>query len=295
MVLTCLAATAQIGPAIKHEPGTKGGEGPEAKGKSAGKAETGIPGGLAGDSFPGPEIGLRLVAGQRNATADANKGALGYTSSPLIEVTQPRADTLLITMTGMAVAGGLPCEESRAEVMFELMQSFAVIRDRPSQFPVKLVLEAQLMGLFRANRDGAGVATVTVPAEACITTGGTTVSRVGFQPRTFSGKDIIMISDRSPPVEALVLPGELTLHQKFAFACAHPKKCFHKNVVMAVFGEAGRMPEWVHLLDPYRDLPRNRDLGFRVAIRVEPAPAAAAPAAAAPAALPLPRPMVPPE
>jgi hypothetical protein len=223
--------------------------------------------------------GLRLVAGQRAATAEGHRGALGYTSTPLIDVTQPRADMLLVTMTGATAAGGVPCEDSFAELVFDLSQVFTVVDDRlasrPAPRPVKLVLEAQLIGLFRANRDGAGTAAITVPAEACISAGGTPVSNVGFPGRTHSGKDALLISDRTPAVEALVLPGEFVLGQKMTIRTSHPKKCFHKNVVMAVFGEVGRHPEWLNLLDPVRDLPRGRDLGFRVTVRVEPVPPSA--------------------
>jgi hypothetical protein len=224
-----------------------------------------------------PEVtGLRLTAGQRVATAEARHGALGYTSAPLIEVVQPRADAIVVTMSGTAAAGGLPCETSSAELVFDLSQAFTVHDDRPgartAPRPIRLVLEAQLVGMFRGNRDGAGVAAITVPAEAFITAGGMALAHVGLPGRSHCGKDTLLISDRSPAVEALVPPGEYALNQKITIRCSHPKKCFHKNVVMAVFGDTGRAPDWLNLLDPVRDLPKGRDLGFRVAVRAESAP-----------------------
>lgn len=252
-----------------------------------------------GEPAPKPEpaakaglTGLRLVAGQRTATADGRHNGLGYTSAPVIDVTQPQPDVLIVTMTGVATAAGLPCNESYAEVGFDLSQNFAVVADRPPPRPVRLIVEGQLVGLFRGNREGAGVAEISVPAEATVTAGPAPVATVGFPGRTHTGKDVVLISDRTPPVEVVILPGEFNLAQKFAIRCSHPKKCFHKNVVMAVFGNLGRAPEWLGLLDPARDLPRGQDLGFRVAIRVEPAPAvsipAAVPAAPPPAVLPQP-------
>lgn len=222
--------------------------------------------------------GLRIVAGQRAATAEGRHAGLGYTPAPVIDVTQPRPDVLLVTMTGAAVAGGLPCGDSYAEAAFDLSQNFAVVSG-PVPHPVRMVVEAQLIGLFRGNRDGAGMAEISVPAEALVTAGATPVATVGFRGRTHTGKDVVLISDRTPPVEAIVLPGEFNLAQKFAVRCSHPKKCFHKNVVMAVFGNLGKPPEWLGLLDPTRDIPRGPDLGFRVAIRVEPAPVLPHPAA----------------
>jgi hypothetical protein len=220
-------------------------------------------------ALPLPAGGVRIELGQRNAIAEARRGALGYTSAPVIDVAQPRADLLLVTMAGMAAAAGLPCENSEAGIAFDLVQDFKVIDDRPNPRPLRLILEAQLTGLFRGNRDGAGTA-MSTPAEATVTAGGAAVAHAGFPGRAHTGKDILVISDRTPTIETIIGPGEYNLCQKFAIRCTHPKKCFHKNVVMAVFGDAGRTPEWMNLLDPSRDLPKGRDLGFRVAIRIEP-------------------------
>ncbi|HEY3787626.1 MAG TPA: hypothetical protein VGL71_02170, partial [Urbifossiella sp.] len=182
----------------------------------------------------GEASGLRIVAGHRLANADARRSALGYTSTPLIEITQPRADMLLASMTGMAAAGGLPCEDSNSEVAFDLSQAFTIVNDRNNNRPIRLSMEAQLIGLFRGNREGAGTAS-TLPAEAIISTGGVTAAHVGFPGRSHSGKDIMFISERSPSIEAIIGPGEFTLSQKFTIRCSHPKKLYHKNVMMAMF------------------------------------------------------------
>jgi hypothetical protein len=40
----------------------------------------------------------------------------------------------------------------------------------------------------------------------------------------------------------------------------------------AAFGTiGGRAPEWLGLLDPTWEIPRQRDLGFRVILRADPA------------------------
>jgi hypothetical protein len=241
----------------------------------------------------GDAAGLRIVTGERSAVAGGRLGALGHTSAPLIDVTQPRPDTLLVVMTGAAAAAGLPCESSHAEVTFDLAQNFTVVTDRPPTRPIRMVVEAQLIGMFRGNRDGAGVAEVSMPADASVTAGGALVAHVGFPGRSHAGKDTVLISERTPAVEALVVPGEYCLGQKFAIRCSHPKRCFHKNVVMAAFGDLGKVPEWLNVLDTARDLPKNKDLGFRVAIRVEPAPLIAAPLVQ-PQQLPQPQPVPPP-
>lgn len=251
------AVTAQE-PSSKGEPVQKSAQKEKApRGEAAPKAEA---------------TGLRLALGQRTATAETRRNGLGHTSTPQIDVTEPRADILEVAMTGTTAAAGLPCGESFAEVAFDLTQNFKVVSDRPDPRGYRLVMEGRLIGLFRGNREGAGVATITVPAEATVSAGGAPIVHLGFQGRSHSGKETVVISEHSPVFEAVVGPGEYCLTQRFAIRCSHPKKCFHKNVVMAVFGDAGRAPEWLSILDPTRDLPKGRELGFRVELRVEPLP-----------------------
>lgn len=213
---------------------------------------------------------LRLTLGHRSASAEGKRTGLAHTSAPLIDVTQPRPDTLAVAMTGLAAAGGLPCEDSAAEVAFDLDQVVQVVA--PPGAKVRLVLDAQLAGMFRGSRDGPGAATFSVPAEATVTAAGPgAVLHAAIPGRAYAGKDVLLVSDRAPAVAALVVgPGEVTLSQRFAVRCTHPKKCFHKNVVTAAFGpEAGKAPEWLSLLDPTRDIPKQRDFGFRVVLRAE--------------------------
>jgi len=224
---------------------------------------------VAAQEPAGPKAdGARLVLGHRAATAQGRRTGLAHTSAPLIDVAQPRPDTLVVTMTGLAAAGGLPCEDSAAEVAFDLAQGVTVVA--PPGARVRLALEGQLAGLFRGSRDGPGAATFSVPAEATVAGGPAAVLHVALPCRTYSGKDVLLVSDRSPVSEAVVGPGEYELTQRFAVRCSHPKRCFHKNVVTAAFGpEAGKPPEWSTLLDPTRDIPKSRDFGFRVVLRAE--------------------------
>jgi hypothetical protein len=162
-------------------------------------------------------VGLKL--GQRTAAADARRTGLAYNSAPLVDVTQPQPNVLVITLTGVAVAGGVPCEGSAAEIVFDLLQSVEVT-GRPNQ-PVRLSLDCQLAGMFRGSRDGAGVAT-TGDAEAAVGCRGTPVLQAAIPGRTHGGKDTVLVTDRTPVQEALVVPGEYCLSQKFSIRCSHP-------------------------------------------------------------------------
>jgi hypothetical protein len=228
---------------------------------------------------------VRIVLGPRAATADGRRSGLGYVSGPVVEVTQPRPDTVIVNMLGVVAVGGFPMGDSLAEALFDLNQQLR-IEAKPGVEQVQLIMEAQLAGLMRSNRPGAGAVTVG-PADAAVVGGGAPVLQVGFPSRTHTGTTTQFISDRAGPTEAIVAPGEYCLTQKFSLTGTHPKRCFHKNVATAMFApEYGRPAEWLVLLDPTREAPKVKDLGFRVLLHVAPAPPA-------PVVLPTPTPLLP--
>ena len=159
------------------------------------------------------------MLGHRARRRRDGETGLAHTSAPLIDVAQPRPDTLAVTMTGLAAAGGLPCEDSAAEVAFDLSQCVAV-RPHRAQGPDALTLDAQLAGLFRGSRDGPGVGTFSVPAEATVTAGAGMMLHAGLPVRTHTGKDVLLVSDRASAGRRRSSgPGEVTLCQRFAIRC----------------------------------------------------------------------------
>ena len=227
---------------------------------------------LTAVAAPAQTSPLRIVLGQRTGESVATRAGLAHAGGGVIDVGQPRPDGVVVTMSGLTAVGGLPCETSAAVVAFDVCQHFWVVHDRGDTRPVRLIAEAQLSGMMRANREGAGLA-ATDPAEAVVAASGSPpLLAVGFPGRALSGHQIRFVNDRQEPTAALLPPGEYTLTQRFAVRCDHPKRPFHKNVVISAFGgESSRMPEWLSILDPNRDLPKGRALGFQVTLRVEPA------------------------
>ena len=51
---------------------------------------------------------------------------------------QPSADTIVITMTGVSVAGGHPCKASVATMNFDLDQAFEIVFEKPEVKRAKL-------------------------------------------------------------------------------------------------------------------------------------------------------------
>src|SRR5262245_52598090 len=94
-----------------------------------------------------------VVIDQRVRRAQAIPDRQGFTHSGggNIDVQQPAPDTLVVTMTGVAVAGAHPCKDSVATVTFELAQEFEVRILKKGVKRAKLTLEARQIGLLRTH------------------------------------------------------------------------------------------------------------------------------------------------
>src|SRR5437899_10115339 len=71
---------------------------------------------------PGPSVTIGL--GSRQAQAVPSRQGFTHTGGGNIDVAQPAPDTVVITMTGVAVAGKHPLKESLAALHFDLVQGF---------------------------------------------------------------------------------------------------------------------------------------------------------------------------
>ena len=121
---------------------------------------------LLAQSAAAPAAKLNLFARQAKATPD--RVGFTHTGAGNIDVSQPSPDTIVLTMTGVAVAGGHPCKHSVASLAFDLEQCFEVSFDPKAVKNVRLTLEGRLIGLLRSHTKGAGSAEVSCShATAC--------------------------------------------------------------------------------------------------------------------------------
>ncbi len=219
---------------------------------------------------------FRILLGPRQGSSQLNKHGVALVHGGIINVTQPRPDAVIILMTGESIAAGIPCGESLASIVFDLVQDFQIESTNPRVIAqeARLHVEGQLVGMYRASRPGAGVA-VTVPsAHARLESHGVPLLEFGFDERILAeGQQKLFINDHFGPV-SLVVPcwTPLVFQESFGILSRHPPRLlFHRNVVYAAFGPGpSRLPEWVRLLDPAPEAPAG-DLGFRVVLQVEPA------------------------
>jgi hypothetical protein len=210
----------------------------------------------------------KIIPAQRTGTANGHQTGHGYTHIPALDVNVSKSDSIAVVMTGAAAAGGNPLECSRAEIVSEVTQVLRVA----GHGSLKLTMDAHLVGQLWCSRDGDGFAALS-SAEASLMADGGSILGVNFNGRTHTGKDVVFINDRLEPATAIVGPGEYVLMQRLVIEASHPKRCFHKNVAMSYFGpEGANPPEWLKIMAAHRDAPKQKDLGFRVIMKVENAP-----------------------
>src|SRR5947209_17770852 len=79
---------------------------------------------------PAPDVSL--VAGARSAKVVPLRSGCTHTGGGNIDVQQPSPDTLVVTMSGVAVAYGGPTGPASASQVFDLVQNFEVSFDKPT-------------------------------------------------------------------------------------------------------------------------------------------------------------------
>src|SRR5262249_22024207 len=140
-----------------------------------------------------------------------------------ILVQQPSPDVLVVTMTGVAVAGPCPCKVSAASVTFDLLQEFKVTPVKPDVGKVTLTLEARVIGLLRSHKCGGGSASMA-PAMATVTPcdSGPELAHVELQGHSVACGENLSVNDQVGPVCAPICCGKYALKQQFAIEAAYP-------------------------------------------------------------------------
>src|SRR5262245_56661626 len=67
-----------------------------------------------------------ITLGARHGHVTPLRSGFSHTGAGTIDVAQPTPDVVVVTMTGVAAAGGHPCRDSVASLNFDLSQSFEV-------------------------------------------------------------------------------------------------------------------------------------------------------------------------
>jgi hypothetical protein len=208
-----------------------------------------------------------IVLGPRHGHVTPSRCGFSHTGSGIIDVAQPAPDTVVVTMTGVAIAGGHPCRDSRAAMQFDLDQSFQVSFDSPKLRKAKLVVEGRVIGLLRSECKGIGSAEEG-PGCATISEDQMELVTLCVPQHAVAGGENLSINDHDGPVEVPITAGKYTLHQVFTISAAHAKGLLHGKAASAEFAPDPALdPLWISYWEPFHGAVK-KDFGFQVVIKV---------------------------
>jgi hypothetical protein len=222
---------------------------------------------LAPASAAAPAASATITLHGRHGHATPVRQGCTHTGAGNIDVSRPSPDTVVITMTGVAVATGHPCTPSVAGLDFDLEQCFEVILDNPEVMRITLIAEARVIGLLRSHCKGGGSAEVS-GACATVACGPTELLTVCAPARSVAGGENLSINDHDGPVSQVIAPGKYTLHQKFHLCASHPKAILPCKAASAEFApEPALDPLWISAKEPFKGA-QKKEFGFQVTLKV---------------------------
>lgn len=221
-------------------------------------------GALAAADPPAPAVTVSLK--DRRAQAVPSRQGFTHTGGGNIDVAQPAPDTVVITMTGVAVAGNHPCKDSFAALAFDLEQCLEISIADPKVKRAKLTLEGRVIGALRSHRGGGSAQ--QGPAHAAIAAGTAELLTLALPSHSVCGGENLSVNDRTGPVGIAVAAGEYHWRQSFAVTAAHPwswKLC--KTASSEFAPDPALDPLWISYWEPFHGAAK-KDFGFQVTLKV---------------------------
>jgi hypothetical protein len=214
---------------------------------------------------PAPPVSIALKARHGHVTPIRN--GFVHTGGGNIDVAQPAPDTVVVTMTGVVVAGGHPCKDSSATLQFDLSQCFDVSFDSPKVKAAKLLVEGRVIGLLRSHCKGGGSAQEG-PGCATISAGDKPLVTLCVPEHSVAGGENLSINDHDGPMETPIAAGKYTLHQTFTITAVHPRSVLPCKPASAEFAPDPALdPLWISYWEPFHGAAK-KDFGFQITIRV---------------------------
>ena len=211
---------------------------------------------------------VSITLGKRVGRVVPHRQGLCHTGGGNIDVAQPAPDTVVVTMTGVAVAVGSPCGAGVAALDFDLKQVFEVVFEKSDVKAARLTLECRVIGLLRTHRGG-GTAEAT---QGCAQVCGETAVPINLcvPDQAACCAENVSVNDREGPVAVSVPAGKYTLHQVFHLQAAHPRCILPCKAASAEFAPDPALdPLWISSKEPFHGA-QKKDLGFQVTVKVAP-------------------------
>jgi hypothetical protein len=211
---------------------------------------------------PAPDVSISM--GTRSSKVNPCRSGCTHTGGGNIDVQQPSPDTLVVTMTGVAVAYGSPACGASASQVFDLLQQFEVSFDKPTVKAAKLTVEGRLIGFLRSHKVGSA----DVSASATVSGGSGPGLAMSMPSHSVSGCESLSINDKEVPAGVVVAAGKYNLSQSFKVSSSMPKAVLPCKAPSAEFAPDPALdPLWISSKEPFKGA-KKADLGFQVIIKV---------------------------
>jgi hypothetical protein len=216
-------------------------------------------------STPSPPASI--VLGSRHGHVTPQRSGFTHTGGGNIDVAQPTSDAVVITMTGVAVAGAHPFMDSTASMHFDLTQNFEISFDNPKLKHAKLVLEGRVIGLLRSHAKGGGTAGEG-PGCASVLRDGTPLVTLCVPEHAVACGENLSINDHEGPVEIPIAAGKYTLAQTFVIAASHPGTLRLCKAASTEFAPDPALdPLWISYWEPFHGATK-KDFGLQITVKV---------------------------
>lgn len=214
---------------------------------------------------PAPDVSFSL--GKRTATVTPCRVNCTHTGGGNIDVQQPSPDTIVVTMTGAAVAYGSPIGAASSSLDFSLNQVFDVSFDKPSVKAAKVTLEARVIGFLRCHKLGSAEESGSVAFTGTDSAG----LSIAVPSHCVSKGESLSINDKEGPETLIVsTAGTFCLNQTFRVAANMPKSFLPCKAPSAEFAPDPALdPLWISAKEPFHGAAK-KDLGFQVTIKIAP-------------------------
>jgi hypothetical protein len=216
-------------------------------------------------SPPSPPVSITL--GDRHGHVTPGNEGCVHTGGGNIDIQQPSSDTVVITMSGVAVAYGTPCNGSVASLDFELDQCLEVVFEKPDLKAAKVTVEARVIGLLRAEKKG--TADESKGCAAILSEGGgVPVVSLCAPAHSVACGESLSINDHCGPVSNTVAAGKYKLHQTFRISAVAPRCVLPCKAPSAEFAPDPALdPLWISYKEPFHAAIK-KDFGLQVIIKV---------------------------
>jgi hypothetical protein len=209
-----------------------------------------------------PPVSFQLD--ERHGHITPTRTGFTHTGGGYIDVQQPTPDTIVVTMTGVAVAGAHPCKDSFAQLCFDLNQVLEVSFDDPKVKAAKITMDARVIGALRSG--GKGTAE-EVGGCAVVSGDGFDTVTVCAPDHSVSGCEDLALNCHNGPVSAGIKAGKYCLHGTWTVRASHPHSLGCDKAASAEFDPAALDPLWISYWEPYHGIIK-KDFGLQFTIHV---------------------------